>query len=551
MKQKGIMALRIGAFVFTMLMLVAFSCGTMLMSLQGVIKRDNGERKVQFSSSGGPSVIIEKFDYVNNTIKVGENLALDSEIKLVNYKNGEAVPDDKYSITGVQLYAYNIDTYEKFEGSTQVPNGPIIPKTYNTPGTYKISSITVVSRRLSDNSLAFHYITGTSCRSESECANFKALQKTFNIEGGYTVEDVPIYEYTISFKKSDPEVYVGDEIKLDLRRVDAFEEINMERKDLKTMMLSFTNETDGNVVNVYVKDLNQNTNIVVPSTATPGKYNLDFGYLTFVDDTTARYQNTDTKTFSYNSSFIVKEKPMDTTKYEFNNVVYNEEIAANLEKLDKDAIITIDANTLPVVDEAIFDSIKDTKRTLIIEYETSQWVFSGADITTPKSIDVKTLFTKLTDDSEYYDSFLKENVTGNSALLRFADNGDLPGKVLIKIDKESVNVALDNPDKVYVYFYKEDKDKLVKVAMEIQSNKDFYEFYINHNSKYILTTAEVNEEVVDEDLDMLSLNHQIVVNQQQLPILYIIASVFGGIAIILLIIRLTQRKQQSQQQQAQ
>jgi hypothetical protein len=152
-------------------------------------------------------------------------------------------------------------------------------------------------------------------------------------------------------------------------------------------------------------------------------------------------------------------------------------------------------------------------------------------------------------DSEYYDEFLKENVTGNSALLQFADNGDLPGKVLIKIDRASVDVALNNPGQIYVYYYKEDSDKLVKVAMEIQSNNTFYEFYINHNSKYVLTTEEISEKVVEEDLDMLSLNHQIVVQQQQqIPMIYVIATICGGIAIILLFVVLGKKKQAQQQQ---
>ena len=56
-------------------------------------------------------------------------------------------------------------------------------------------------------------------------------------------------------------------------------------------------------------------------------------------------------------------------------------------------------------------------------------VFSGTDITSPKSIDVSVLLSKLAGDNEYYDSFLKNNVTAPSAMLKFSDNGDLPGKV--------------------------------------------------------------------------------------------------------------------------
>ena len=86
--------------------------------------------------------------------------------------------------------------------------------------------------------------------------------------------------------------------------------------------------------------------------------------------------------------------------------------------------------------------------------------------------------------------------------------------------------------------------------MEIQANNSFYEFYINHNSKYILTTEEVNETVVDEDLDMLALNHQLVIQQQQqFPVLYIIATICGAIAIGMLIVVLGKKKQAQKQTQ--
>ena len=135
----------------------------------------------------------------------------------------------------------------------------------------------------------------------------------------------------------------------------------MNRKDLKSMMLSYTNASDGNVVNMYVKSVNSDyPYIVIPSTATP-------------DDTSARYQNTGTKNFSYNSSFIVKEKEVDTSKYEFSNDLYGVSIARDLGMLDDDVIITINANAFPLISEEVFENIQNSHRTLIIEYGSGQW----------------------------------------------------------------------------------------------------------------------------------------------------------------------------------
>ena len=558
MGQKRRFIIRIGAFVLTMAMLVLFSAGTILMTLPKQNKA--GGNLAQFRTVRHETRL-KKFEYENSTIKEGSHLLIDTDWEFLTEgpdgPNGELVEDEKIEITGYRINAYNTkNTYgsDFFVGTSSENNiNEIIPITKNTPGDYKITALTVYYTIQGSSNTYFFTVPGLNCTSTIDCENYKYIQKTFKIEGENPENKIPMYEYTVGFLTTDPEVKVGERLDISLRRIDILDEVRIERKDLKSMMLSFTNEEDGNIVNVYVKSINYRDgapHIIIPSTATAGKYKLNYGYLTFVDNTSERYSNTDNKTFAYNDTFVIKEKEMDKTKYEFNNEEYNEAIAKDLGKLDDDAIITVNANNLPLVGEELFKAIQNTKQTLIIEYNSSRWVFNGTDIKNPKAIDVSILFEKLTTDSEYYDSFLKENVTGPSALLKFSDNGDLPGKVLIKIDKEDVDVALNNPSKVYVYYYKEDSDKLVKVAMEIQSNKDFYEFYINHNSKYILTTEEAVAEVVAEDTDLLALNHELVIQQQQqLPITYILATVCGVLAIGLLISLLGKKKQSQQQTQ--
>ena len=559
MSEKSAKIVRYCAFALAIIMTALFSFSTVLM-LQP--KRGNDEgRLVQFSSSGGPVVELEKFEYINNTLKPGDKLEIEIDANFYNKTTSGKTINNNYHVDGFSISIDNLD-----DDSISIFGFYLSKKKDNvyeayisdwlTPGTYKVDSLYVHSVNAYNNGYSYHRINADECRDNDSCENYKILQKTFTVTADGAEDKVPIYEYTIGFDKTDPEVYVGDKINLNIRKIDQFDEIKIDRKELKSMMLSFTNEKDNNVVNLYVKDIDTMDTrpaIYIPSTATAGKYNLNFGYLTFEDGTSERYVNTDTKTFSYNSSFIVKEKPMDTTKYYFNNEKYDDKISKDIDKLDDDAIITLDANNLTIIDEELFNKIKDTKRTLIIEYDTSRWVFSGADITNPKTIDVSILFSKLTDGNEYYNSFIKENVSGDAALLKFSDNGDLPGKVLIKIDKNSVDAILNNPNNVFVYYYKEDDDKLLKVAMEIQSNNGFYEFYINHNSKYIMTTEEVTTKAVSEEVDMLALNHQLVIQQQQLPIPYIIATVCGGLAIILLLGALIfkNRKQQQQQQQQQ
>ena len=87
----------------------------------------------------------------------------------------------------------------------------------------------------------------------------------------------------------------------------------------------------------------------------------------------------------------------------------------------------------------------------------------------------------------------------------------------------------------------------MKVAMEIQSNDNFYEFYINHNSKYIISSKEIKSKVVSDNLEMLSLNGQ-AIQSSQMPWIYILATSCGVLAMLLLIVSLSKGRKQSQQQ---
>ena len=554
MQKKKIRIMEISSFVLVLIMLALFSTSTIMMTTPKKAKNEGG-RLIQFSQSGDIYGSIKKLEFTNTNIKPGESIGIDVEVEL--YKDIEKKEvEGNYDVKFIGIWAKSIDSGHVFYSSANAnSNFKSLPTTttlytssnFYIPGTYKVIGLTIGIQSITDKTPSgggIVFLNSEDCSNSLECDNMVKLQKSFTLYPPQQEDNMPIYEYSFGLLETDKEVSIGDEIRAQIRRIDQFDEVHIARKELKSMMLSYTNETDGNIIDVFVKSINSNPYIVIPSNATVGKYNLDFGYLTFTDDTAAKYKNTDDKVFSYNSSFIVKEKPMETSKYYFNNESYDQSVLEDLNKLDNDAIITVNASSFPIINEEVFNSIQNTKRVLIIEYETSQWVFNGADIKNSKTIDVSILFSNLTENNEYYNSFLKTNIKSPSAMLQFTDNGDLPGKVLIKIDKESINAYLENPNSVYVYYYKEDTDQLVKVAMEIQSNDEFYEFYINHNSKYIITSEEIKTKVVSDDASLLSLNQQsVVIQQQSLPISYIIATICGIVAIIITITVYTKKKQ--------
>ena len=530
--------LKITAFILVMIMLALFSVGTILMSLPK--KQNIGEGIAQFRVSG-VDLKLEKFNILTPTVDVKETLKIDLS-SIIETRGAK--------IDGYSLWAKEVNTGAVYYSSCVGESGDFY-YSYSAPvdpGTYKVTGLTA---HISAGTDYYTYYINLNDENNCEgdyCTNISYLKdKTFTLVEKLP-DETPFYEYIMSFTENLPEAFVGDKLSLGIQRSDPNDEINMQRRVLKTMMLSYTNINTGDIVNMYVKSVNYKPYIIIPSTATPGRYVLNYGYLTFWDGSTAKCKNTNGKTFAYQSDFIVKEKEFDTSKYMFANEMYGNNVKTDLDKLDRDAIITIDANKAPLISEEIFESIKGTSRTLIIEYDTSEWVFSGVDIKNPKAIDVSTLVFKLEKSNEYYNEFMKTNVTAPSALVKFSDNGDLPGKVLIKIDSYSINEYLKNPNSVYVYYYKEDADQLLKVAMEIQKNDDgFYEFYINHNSKYIISSKEIKSKVVSDDVEMLALNGQ-KPSATSFPLVYVLATACGVLAILLLIVSLSKGRKQSQQQ---
>ena len=296
----------------------------------------------------------------------------------------------------------------------------------------------------------------------------------------------------------------------------------------KKVMLIFTSlsGTKSNMT-VYLKGLNTSSQyFTIPYTTDVNNYMLTYMVIT---DTAGKeyhfslsgYQTTVAK-FNFNVSINViagevaigkpvdPTKPVNPAKPEEQNVLYleNEKITADIIKKIKDTdqsnfIITIDANKDPIIKKELFQVIKGTNKSILIKYADNEWFFSGYDISIIKDINVSSeIFdnaSKLTGDLS---SVVKKGVT-----IEFPGNGELPGKALIRIKATSAIKSQLGTNKVYVYYYDKNGQKLDKVAMEITlSDDDYYEFYINHNSTYIITTEKVEDEYAPQDDSALGFN---------------------------------------------
>lgn len=308
----------------------------------------------------------------------------------------------------------------------------------------------------------------------------------------------------------------------------------------------------------YLKDLKKDTTIIVPSSAEEGEYKLESLTLTFdsyVGETNAIILDEESIDSKYKDIFaqkinITKKEDItattDTKLYYYVEELTPKSIEA-IKNAKENSVVTIYANSQTVIPAELFESLKESGKQLIIISDKNEWVINGSDIESAKPIDVSMKYYGVR-ELDVPDS-LKQSLSGDSVVLEFTENGKLPGKVLMRLKDAELLDKLSG-DKYYIYHLDEDNNKFDKVAVEIQKSYDGYvEFYINHNSKYIITTEEVNNnEVIGKEDEMLENNtiatekkiETKVNNDNQFYLLLGIS--FAVIIVLVVIIILLQRK---------
>ena len=444
--------------------------------------------------------------------------------------------DVKYegNVTFVGLWAKEINSNSVFYISTSnLKDGYFDLATANgnlnyVAGTYQVTGVTLGKK----DGIAF-YSTDCNEIESSSCLKYDFSNISFVLKNKTPepTNELGIFDYVLTMDYQ--QAYVGDKVSVNFGSPETFDGVEIKEKPVTSVMLSFTNQNDNTVLNVYLNSIDNNPYFVIPSNATIGRYNINYGYLSFDDGTSEKYQNRPGKVFSYDGSFEVKEKEFDKEKYSFNSENYDSTVKSDLQKLNNDAIITINANNSPVIYKEIFEAIKSTNRTLIIDYQNLRWTFSGKDIENPKTLEVSVKLDELVSNSE---NGLKDLIKTKSALLEFTNNGELPGKTLIKLDGKDLEKYF-NSDVIYVYYYDETNKDVLKVAMEVRKNNGFFEFYINHNSKYIITSQEISNDKKVKNDTILKENNKEVSKDDSLFNNKVI--MFGGIGLLVLILIIT------------
>jgi len=168
-------------------------------------------------------------------------------------------------------------------------------------------------------------------------------------------------------------------------------------------------------------------------------------------------------------------------------------------------VITLDCTKNAKVKKEAFDAIKGTNKTLLLVNDGIQWIFKGADISeTTKDINTQIKISKLDDfgDEVMLNCFVENN---NGLVIEFAPNGILPCKALIKIKADYTFRDYVGERDLYVYHYQGTDGSLEAIANKIEiSENGYYEFYITHNSKYIISSKKAKAASVVKDSTKLN-----------------------------------------------
>lgn len=328
----------------------------------------------------------------------------------------------------------------------------------------------------------------------------KYIHYSINPQDGTTRKLDTVIEFSITNNVPGTQVNedespdsILEEIKLNTNSAALNEKVGVTigaKKQLSSATLIFSNGSES--MTVSLKDLNTDSPFfVVPFTTGEGLYKLNYAILK--DSDNAKYQYRDGNDyygvmhFDFNSELDVKNTVKEGQLLNLDNGRITSEIIEKIKGLEGNIVIEINAENNPVISKELFEAIENSDKTLVILHDDYEWVFNGLDIEDPKQIDVSVKLSNITDADNL------DDVVSSGIVLEFPENGNLPGKCLIKIyDTQYISRTL-NHDNVNIYYYDEKSGKYEIIELNKEfDEKGFYEFYMTHNSSYIMTKETID-----------------------------------------------------------
>jgi hypothetical protein len=262
--------------------------------------------------------------------------------------------------------------------------------------------------------------------------------------------------------------------------------------------VNYSNDTTVMLNYVLAKNDYEGTLYLNPYTCTSSTYNLVDVTLNDVNGNSNTYYPPDssqTNTISSNLDISVQ----NTINVAFTASANDSNLINRIEQSPDDAIIFIYADGIMAPKQA-FDAIKGTDKTLVFSCYNMEWIFNGKDIVNPTK-DLNLILTvtplglanTLNIPVGTSISIAGTMIDGKpAAQLNFADNGLLPGKCLIRVPNINSLMAVFGTNDLYLYYYDQTANDLQMVDDNVSMSPDgYYEFYINHNSVYVMAQANV------------------------------------------------------------
>ena len=355
----------------------------------------------------------------------------------------------------------------------------VIPNSAVTT-TYSVSDVLLVGRNSDNTTFTKQYSTSganTYAFNSSLTVVAKETNNGGNNNGG-TQQPVAKVSLT-SISLGSTSAKVSDKVYLNVQT----------SEKLNSLKLVFTSD-DGKTFTVYAKDLSTKPYIEIPSSTVGGTYSLTSAIISTSKSSTAYSKDggNDTEKFDFNSTIEISDGT--ETSFIYNNEDINSDVLTKLYNAPSGSEITINADSNTLINEELFNAIKGKNKKLVINYKDNQVVFNGTDIDDSKTIDISMTVDTVSSNENI------NKLVSNGIVVNFPDNGNLPGKALIRVKAtDEVDKVLN--DNVFVYVYNESSNDFCVVDTSVKKSSDgYYEFTITHNSDYLIVNEKLDSKLV-------------------------------------------------------
>ncbi len=177
----------------------------------------------------------------------------------------------------------------------------------------------------------------------------------------------------------------------------------------------------------------------------------------------------------------------------------NDKVTDKISALPDDGSIIVDYSDNAEVSADVFTTIAGTNKDVTFTSEGISWEFSGSDIdaSAAKKIDLSTTITMISKQDQNTASAI-ENLFGqerNALVLKFADNGKLPGKAKIRINADEALKQYLGTTGLEVFYWDNENNTLVPIASKVSiDDNNQIVFEIDHCSYYVVKGRETTKE---------------------------------------------------------